>query len=523
MRYLITWAPVSQGGALQAVYGPDGRVATAPSASQDHLAHGDATVKERADHLEWEPYCAWQAKQLPYTLRWETIDWDGTPLALLDHLVQFADPPPLTEQPDEPDRRSGPVQGLPWDHPDLQVSGDTGWRAGCRLLQTWWRQEHLGLAEYGPRDRPKTPDAPQRLVGSMLPLNPNPPASNFLTPEVVAEVEYRRARKGWGGMVQPDRLQRNLLSSQPLCFNLFGYLKHHPDALLTWVRTVVPHADEVTEVRIEWAPPRELHFGGGSAFDALIIYRADDKLGFLGIETKYAELLGEKPIIVAPDSAYVVATDRWGHWKPDSFQHLRKRRPVQFWLNTLLAQSCVLHAEEGFAEGSVVVMACDADADALEATTEVRDRLHDPNRWLRWCSYEALLDTIAGDHEVKDWATSFRTRYLDTRPISALLDPDDLRVAPRIDPSDGIARLMPEGAWIMPSGLDGRLLYAHPDLITVRAITATTTALAFDYGSGKGWDATFRLTDLTSDNADWGFVRSLDSDLCLTTSQVPGR
>ncbi len=79
--------------------------------------------------------------------------------------------------------------GLPWDHPDLRVGEDTPWRAGCRLLQSWWRQEALGLSTYGPLSKPKADGEPEpRLVGSVLQLDAAPVA-NFLDPIVLEEVE----------------------------------------------------------------------------------------------------------------------------------------------------------------------------------------------------------------------------------------------------------------------------------------------------------------------------------------------
>ena len=52
----------------------------------------------------------------------------------------------------------------------------------------------------------------------------------------------RLAREPGAGLIQESRLRCNLLSSQPLCFNLFGYLAAHPKALLPWVQKVAAGA-----------------------------------------------------------------------------------------------------------------------------------------------------------------------------------------------------------------------------------------------------------------------------------------
>ena len=61
-------------------------------------------------------------------------------------------------------------------------------------------------------------------------------------------------------------MRRNLLSSQPVAFNLFGYLKHRPRALVAWLASLGIEAEEA-EVRIEWAPPRAEHVDGASLSD----------------------------------------------------------------------------------------------------------------------------------------------------------------------------------------------------------------------------------------------------------------
>ena len=115
-------------------------------------------------------------------------------------------------------------------------------------------------------------------------------------------------------MIQQKRLRRNLLSSQPLCFNLFGYLGEHPATLLPWVRQLSPDAEEVVDVALEWAPTDNAL--GGSAFDAFVEYTLPGRRrGFIGIECKYAENLAKAQPKPAPekykDSNASWSLDRW--------------------------------------------------------------------------------------------------------------------------------------------------------------------------------------------------------------------
>jgi hypothetical protein len=143
-----------------------------------------------------------------------------------------------------------------WDDPSWAERGDNAWAASRRWLQAWWRATVLELPP-GQATSPKR----QTPVASMLPAEVGWDA-NFLSPEA-SEAARRLVDEHAGGLVDADRLRRNLLSSQPLCVNLYGHLQHHPQVLRAWLRSLGLAVDEVEEVRLEWAPPSTEHFGGG--------------------------------------------------------------------------------------------------------------------------------------------------------------------------------------------------------------------------------------------------------------------
>lgn len=182
-------------------------------------------------------------------------------------------------------------------------------------------------------------------------------------------------------------------------------------------------AAEVESVRFEWAPPREHHFGGGSAFDAFVSYRTSDGASrFVGVEVKYAEDLAKSSISVRPD--YIDFTAECGHWHKGATSVLDTPRLKQFWLNTLLAQSLVAHGGEGFESGKVAIVALGADASASATTTAVHAKLVDHDRWLCWSPYEAVLDVARGP---EGWKEAFIRRYVDFGPVAHLLAADDPR------------------------------------------------------------------------------------------------
>ncbi len=166
---------------------------------------------------------------------------------------------------------------------------DNRWARGVSMDAVAVRELKLGLG------RPRTAD-PARLVCSMLPLDAERPA-NFLSPEAHDAAEALLARGAGPGIVDEDRLLRNLLSSQPTCVNLGPFVRN-PGGLTGWVSSLDPECEQVTEVRLEWAPPREEHFDGGSAFDAFVEYTTRTGTRFVGVETKYAENLTASRISV---------------------------------------------------------------------------------------------------------------------------------------------------------------------------------------------------------------------------------
>jgi hypothetical protein len=132
-----------------------------------------------------------------------------------------------------------------WDVPQWTERDDDAWAASGRWLQAWWRAAVLEL--------PAGPVTTQRRrgpVASMLPAEVGWDA-NFLSDEA-SEAARHLVEYHAGGIVDTDRLRRNLLSSQPLCVNLFEHLQHHPQDLLAWLRSLGLEVTDIEEVRLEW-------------------------------------------------------------------------------------------------------------------------------------------------------------------------------------------------------------------------------------------------------------------------------
>ncbi|HET7690494.1 MAG TPA: hypothetical protein VFK41_08955 [Nocardioidaceae bacterium] len=285
-------------------------------------------------------------------------------------------------------------RSTPWHDPRWRVRGVNPLQAGLRLQQSWWRQECRGIADagrlYPPPKKGKKPRARNPLVASILPEGLDGFEPNLMWPEVVdALEESKRDLNSAAGILYEDRLRRNLLSSQPLCFNLFGYLSRvEPNALVRWVQSMAPDATSVVRIRLEYAPTvaelGELPLGG-SAFDAFVEYEIPgERLGFIGIETKYHEDLAKALMLPSEGSPgrekYVKETAR-RPWKDGAaLRLLEHRRNLQFWYNQLLAQRTfeLLKRPDGsrlYAEYAEVVVASDFDSSATRVVSTVVDSL----------------------------------------------------------------------------------------------------------------------------------------------------
>ncbi|MBR3883793.1 MAG: hypothetical protein IKJ31_03435 [Bacteroidaceae bacterium] len=123
---------------------------------------------------------------------------------------------------------------------------------------------------------------------------------NFLTEYAFKYAKDRVKYKKKYETIESDRLFNNLLSSQPMAFNLFcplrQMLEESPQVVTKVVNMALPGYPirKVTEVDLEFIPENYKELTGDkSAMDAIIRFK-DEKGndGFIAIETKYSENLG---------------------------------------------------------------------------------------------------------------------------------------------------------------------------------------------------------------------------------------
>jgi hypothetical protein len=175
---------------------------------------------------------------------------------------------------------------------DVPVATDNAFQKRARLMQALWREEQkLAVGEHDGKplgSRLAMPDAKTTLA-------------NFLTDTIrdVVRREVLDPKNSAGKLYGQPRIFNDLLSSQPLCFNLFGELQQDLALATRAMRRLTnERIDSVTSIGFEHSPGRgdTKYTGDRSAFDVFIDYRTrDGHRGFVGVEVKYHESLSDAP------------------------------------------------------------------------------------------------------------------------------------------------------------------------------------------------------------------------------------
>jgi len=263
-----------------------------------------------------------------------------------------------------------------------RVAGDaetTAWKRLARLRQSQWREGRgypIGSHPHGGGDE-ATP------VGSRLALQfATETGANFVSANALTAVRTRLSRPERFEMLKADRLWADLLSSMPLCFNLFGDLAGQQEAAERAVRAWWPDAPTgPATMRFEYSPGRRdpLFLGNQSAFDAAIeLDIGGGLLGLIGIETKYHEHAVVAAVPKAPALArYLEVTERSGAFTDGWRERVVGTALQQIWQDHLLALSMLQHPSGRWAWARFVLLYPAANASFARAATAYRTLLRD--------------------------------------------------------------------------------------------------------------------------------------------------
>ena len=219
----------------------------------------------------------------------------------------------------------------------------------ARLLQSIWRDEKgLDPAEYRGRFRGarlRMPEAKTHL-------------SNYLTTAIqkVVREELEDPIRAKGKLFGKPRIYNNLLSSQPLCFNLFGELTLNLDLATKAIQSISSaNIERVTAIDFEYSPGRgdARYTSDRSAFDVYVQYETKrGGSGFLGIEVKYHEGLNDPVAEHRP--RYDDVASEMACFNSESIDRLKTKPLQQIWRDHLLAGAH--RSVDGFDEGIFVFL-----------------------------------------------------------------------------------------------------------------------------------------------------------------------
>jgi len=303
-----------------------------------------------------------------------------------------------------------------------QNDGDTSLTRRCRLLQSWYRVEVLGQSECGPFR------VGGRRVGNVL-VGGEETGANFLSQAAFEYAKEKVAEKASNPDLTIDeyRLFNNMLSSMPMCFNLFsdlrgGVLAGNPEAtsvLCALFREAPIATVEYVEVEMIPRPTRE-YIDDKTAFDAAVLYRDESgRPGIVTIETKYTDKLGGNK--ASQEQRKFELAEALGLFTRDGLDWYRGNGFDQVTRNLLLTFAYAVR--HGLAHASNYVLAPEQDDEAPRKVHALRKRLNTPFRGA--IRFLALEDAVgrglsAGLSEFGDLFKAFRRRYLDFSPVDAL-------------------------------------------------------------------------------------------------------
>lgn len=309
---------------------------------------------------------------------------------------------------------------------------DTTFVAKCREMQSKYREEILNL--------PLRPYVVQNIrskdfgktfhLGNYI-SEGEESGANFLEKYIFEHAKERiRDRKPYETFDE-DRMFNNLLSSQPMAFNLFcplrKLLEENRIAVTKAIQAALPHYSiaMVTAVELEFIPYNYQNLTGDkSAMDAIIKYRNfEGKECFIAIETKYSENLGSNAASFMKLSGekyeekknvYFEKIHNLNLFLPDIESKLRSKdvKLTQLYRNFILSET--YGKKEGYISHSIVLAPARHPSTDKEIETLQSQLLPQCKDKIRAVHLEDFVDSLIKETggEYKKVFGKFKKRYL---------------------------------------------------------------------------------------------------------------
>jgi hypothetical protein len=250
--------------------------------------------------------------------------------------------------------------------------------------------------------------------GSKIAETPENRLANFLSEAIVAAVEHRLSTPEPDQTLNERRLRYDLLSSMPMCFNLFGEIAQDPERAARTASLLCGSDRGPTEVRFEHSPGRRQadYLGDRTAFDvALLVGNPDSPRAIIGVETKYHEHAAAEAI---PDRErrlprYREVAETSEVFTPGWDKHVLGSPLQQLWRDHLLVLAMLQHPDGQWSDGRYVLVHPERNRSFAELAARYREVLRDDATFdVRTVEELVDSDVLHGSAT----AQRFRDRYL---------------------------------------------------------------------------------------------------------------
>lgn len=273
--------------------------------------------------------------------------------------------------------------------------------SNARLLQSIWRTEKgFEFEKYG----------------NFLKLDfAKETGANFLTNGILEIVQFEVDNKHIDGkVIKEPRIWNNLLSSQPLAFNIFGELKRDLELATFVFKELYPDREinKTTSIEFEYSPGRRnpKYTGDSSAFDVFVEY--ENKLNqkcFFGIEVKYAEDLNDEP--ATHKDSYVYISEKSEIFEMSNLPNLKEKPIQQVWRDHLLTLSLFV-TNNDYKIGDFIYLYPSENLNCKLGIEKYKSTFKESiETYFKPLTIEKLVETIK-NHCSDKWIIDFENRYL---------------------------------------------------------------------------------------------------------------
>ena len=239
--------------------------------------------------------------------------------------------------------------------------------------------------------------------------------TNFLTQNIFNIVKDEIANKHIERkVIKEPRIWNNLLSSQPLAFNLFGELKINLDLATKVFQDLYPERNiqKVTEIKFEYSPGRKdpKYTGDSSAFDVFIEYLNNkNEECFFGIEVKYAENLNDEPSTHKENYEFISKASKIIDLS--KLEDLKQKPIQQIWRDHLLTMSLFI-TNKDYKIGDFIYLYPSKNIECVDGIEKYSKTFNSniENHFLP-LTIEKMVDRIK-NYCNDNWISDFQDRYL---------------------------------------------------------------------------------------------------------------